>query len=173
MFRVDFSRRVCVTASTGIAATHVDGATLHSATGIGIPYCWRDFGRIFNMDGINEHLWSQDYEVLFIDEVSMVAGEMLDGLDDILRQVRKNEAEAFGGLQLVFVGDLAQLSPIQERLERYNEHDFQPRSSWTFDRAFEFWNIPVVVNGNRQEPLFSNRCVKWRMTLKHDHRTQN
>lgn len=90
----------------------------------------------------------------------MVSGEMLDALDDILRQVRKNEAATFGGVQLVFVGDLAQLSPIQEKLDRYNEGDFLPRERWAFPRMEEFWNMPVVYSSSagRQEMLFSNRC---------------
>lgn len=41
-------------ASTGIAATHVDGCTVHSAMGIGIPYKYQDFGRIFGCDKNNE-----------------------------------------------------------------------------------------------------------------------
>lgn len=159
--RFDYSWRVCVTASTGIAATHVDGATLHSAMGIGIPSSWAHFKKIFNMDNVNKKRWSRHYEVLFVDEVSMVAGEMLDALDDILRQVRKFEEAAFGGIQLVFVGDLAQLSPIQEKLERYNEQHFLARGQWDFPRHGEFWNMPVVNNESfgAQEPLFTNRCV--------------
>jgi ATP-dependent exoDNAse (exonuclease V) alpha subunit len=110
---------------------------------------------------VNERRWSKHYELLFIDEVSMVSGEMLDALDDILRQVRHNEREAFGGIQLVFVGDLAQLSPIQEKLQRYNEQHFLPKEEWDFHRHEEFWNMPVVFNetGMRQDILFSNRCV--------------
>lgn len=90
----------------------------------------------------------------------MVSGEMLDAMDDILRLVRKNERAAFGGVQLVFVGDLAQLSPIQEKLGRYNERDFLPPEDWGFSRKEEFWNMPVVYSGTagRQEMLCSNRC---------------
>lgn len=150
-----------MTASTGIAATHVDGSTVHSAMGIGIPNCWAHFGKIFNMNRVLEHRWSKHYEVLFIDEVSMISGELLDGLDDIMRMLRQNEEEAFGGIQLVFVGDLAQLSPIQEKLQRYKDQDFIPQHRWNFSRHEEFYNMPVVYNhtGGRQEMLFTNRCV--------------
>jgi hypothetical protein len=44
-------------ASTGIAATHVDGCTVHSAMGIGIPSSWSHFGKIFNMDKVSVGLF--------------------------------------------------------------------------------------------------------------------
>jgi hypothetical protein len=153
-----------VTASTGIAATHVSGCTVHAAMGIGIPNCWTDFGKIYNMNRILKGRWSKHYEIVFIDEASMISGELLDALDDIMRMVRENEEEVFGGIQLVFVGDLAQLSPIQEKLQRYNERDFLPKAEWTFSRHGEFDNMPVVFSqtSGRQEMLMSNRCVRWR-----------
>lgn len=102
---------VAVTASTGIAATHIGGMTIHSWSGIGA----RDELSAYDLDRIatNEKVGKRvkKAKVLVIDEVSMLDGRMLDMLDRILRTVRQQE-DAFGGLQVILVGDFYQLPPI-------------------------------------------------------------
>lgn len=100
-----------ITASTGIAATHVGGMTIHAWSGLGI----RDQFSAHDLDSISskEHLVRrhQKASVLIIDEVSMLSGETLSMVDRILRETRRSD-QAFGGLQVVFVGDFFQLPPV-------------------------------------------------------------
>ena len=102
-----------ITASTGIAATHVGGMTIHAWSGIGI----RDYLSAVDLDAISskEHVARrlQKASVLIIDEVSMLSGDVLTMVDQILREVRHSE-RAFGGLQVVLVGDFFQLPPVSK-----------------------------------------------------------
>ncbi len=102
---------VAVTASTGIAATHIGGMTIHSWSGIGIrdtltPY---DLDKIATNEKVNRR--SKKASVLIIDEVSMLDARVLDMVNMVLKTVRQRP-EAFGGLQVVLVGDFFQLPPV-------------------------------------------------------------
>ena len=105
---------VAVTASTGIAATHIGGMTIHSWSGIGI----RDTLTQYDLDKIstNEKVTrrAKKSNVLVIDEVSMLDGKILDMVNLVLKTVRQRE-EPFGGIQVVFVGDFFQLPPVTRR----------------------------------------------------------
>lgn len=102
---------VAVTASTGIAATHIGGMTIHSWSGIGA----RDALSPYELEAVATKEKSakriRNAHVLIIDEVSMLGAAMLDTVDQVCRLVRKR-TDAFGGLQVVFVGDFFQLPPI-------------------------------------------------------------
>ncbi len=103
--------KVAVTASTGIAATHIGGMTIHSWSGIGIkdtlsPY---DLEQIAGREQIVKR--AKSAQVLVIDEISMLDGKVLDMVDQVLRTVRQS-SEAFGGLQIVCIGDFFQLPPV-------------------------------------------------------------
>lgn len=102
---------VAVTASTGIAATHVGGMTIHSWSGIGVrdqltPY---DLDKIATNEKVNRRL--KKAHVLIIDEVSMLDGKILDMVNQVAKAIR-GRSDAFGGLQVVFVGDFFQLPPV-------------------------------------------------------------
>lgn len=102
---------VAVTASTGIAATHLGGVTLHSWTGIGIKDDLSE-GDIENLIQ-REHLWKRydKTRVLIIDEISMLHPRMFDALDRLARAM-KGVNQPFGGMQVVLSGDFFQLPPI-------------------------------------------------------------
>lgn len=102
---------VAVTASTGIAATHIGGMTIHSWSGIGVrdtltPY---DLDKIATNEKVSRRV--KKAHVLIIDEVSMLDGKLLDMVDAVLKTIRQR-GEVFGGLQVVFVGDFFQLPPV-------------------------------------------------------------
>lgn len=106
-------RGICVglTASTGVAATHIGGITLHSWTGIGIRQTLSDediFNRIKR-----RHLRKRFFpaRVLIIDEVSMLSDVTFELADKICRAF-KNDPRPFGGMQVVLCGDFFQLPPI-------------------------------------------------------------
>jgi len=102
---------VAVTASTGIAATHLNGMTIHSWSGIGIAKSlssW-DVDRIASNERVVKRIGRT--KVLVIDEISMLDGKTLECVDRVCREVKRRE-EPFGGIQTVFVGDFFQLPPI-------------------------------------------------------------
>ncbi len=103
-----------VTASTGIAATHIGGMTIHSWSGIGA----REQLTRYDIDAIAAKEKTakriKRAKVLVIDEVSMLDGRVLDMIEVVCRAVRQRE-EPFGGLQVVLVGDFFQLPPIAVR----------------------------------------------------------
>lgn len=104
---------VAVTASTGIAATHMNGMTIHSWSGIGI----RNF---LDEKGLQEledkkYLWKrfERARVLIIDEVSMLHGSQLDMVEKVCRRFKRND-KPFGGLQVILSGDFFQLPPVNK-----------------------------------------------------------
>lgn len=100
-----------VTASTGIAATHIGGTTIHSWSGLGIRkgLSERQLDDLFQTEYLVKRI--EAAEVLIIDEISMLSGVMLDDVNRICQTLRRND-DAFGGLQVILVGDFFQLPPI-------------------------------------------------------------
>jgi hypothetical protein len=105
---------VAVTASTGIAATHLDGRTLHSWSGIGVRDELSDaeLAKLLRNKRLRRNYL--DAKVLVIDEISMLHPHQLDMVDRIARGMLESD-EPFGGLQVVACGDFFQLPPISPR----------------------------------------------------------
>ncbi|KJE75464.1 HRDC domain-containing protein [Ferrimicrobium acidiphilum] len=116
---------VAVTASTGIAATQIGGQTIHSWSGVGIRdhLDTSDIEAIASKDRLVHRYLTTD--TLIIDEISMLSGSFLTMLDQLARTIRGTDAP-FGGLQLVLVGDMFQLPPINRESDQV---DFAFRSS--------------------------------------------
>ena len=102
---------VGITASTGIAATHMGGTTIHSWTGMGI----KDDLNKYDLEELKTRKYLKNRfertQVLVIDEVSMLHHFRLDLINKIC-QYMKNSSEAFGGMQVILCGDFFQLPPI-------------------------------------------------------------
>lgn len=111
---------VAVTASTGIAATHMNGTTIHSWSGIGIKdeLSDRDLANLSRKQFLADRL--KDTAVLIIDEISMLHAKQLNLVNQVLKYVRKND-KAFGGIQVVVAGDFFQLPPIGSKGETNRE----------------------------------------------------
>jgi ATP-dependent DNA helicase PIF1 len=103
--------RVGITASTGIAATHMGGTTIHSWSGIGVRDSLNksELAEIAGKSHIKKNV--QKASVLIIDEISMLHHFQLDMIDRVAREV-KNSDLPFGGLQIIFCGDFFQLPPV-------------------------------------------------------------
>ena len=105
--------QVAVTASTGIAATHMNGMTIHSWSGIGIKNNLDEK----DLQGLEEkkYLWArfEKARVLIIDEISMLHGNQLDMLEQVCRRFKRSD-KPFGGLQVILSGDFFQLPPIDK-----------------------------------------------------------
>lgn len=137
---------VAVTASTGIAATHMNGMTIHGWAGIGIkdtmdehdielleakPYLWKRFEKA---------------RVLIIDEVSMLHAHRLDMVERVCRRFKRS-ALPFGGLQIILSGDFFQLPPIN----RSNEPDL--KDMVIYSEAWKLMNpaICYLTEQHRQD----------------------
>lgn len=107
----DHNVSVGITASTGIAATHMGGVTIHSWSGIGV----KDRLNLDDIQEISEKSYIKnkisEAKVLIIDEVSMLHHFRLDMIDRVLKHIKKN-TEPFGGIQVVLCGDFFQLPPV-------------------------------------------------------------
>ena len=107
-----------VTASTGIAATHLGGGTIHSWSGIGV----RESVNEDDLDKMEQKrpLWRRVNEtrVLIIDEISMLSEEFFDMCDQVLRYLRRNDTP-FGGMQVVCSVDFFQLPPVTKGNREY------------------------------------------------------
>lgn len=102
-------RHVSVTATTGLAATHLGGTTIHSWAGIGVlDYVPQGFAEHMTK-GRREIIEKTD--VLIIDEISMLHDYRLDMVDEVCRLVRRKD-EPFGGIQVIMSGDFFQLPPV-------------------------------------------------------------
>jgi hypothetical protein len=108
------SKRMVVTAPTGVAAINAGGMTLHSLfqlpMGLHLPETSREANkqRRFSRDKIQ---LLRTLDLLVIDEISMVRADLLDAVDVVLRRYRE-DPRAFGGVQLLMIGDLHQLPPV-------------------------------------------------------------
>lgn len=125
---------VAVTASTGIAATHMSGTTIHSWSGIGIKdeLSERDLTTLSRKQFLADRL--KDTAVLIIDEISMLHAKQLNAVNEVLKHVRKSPL-AFGGIQVVVAGDFFQLPPIGSRGES-NREKFAFMSQAWLDAGF-------------------------------------
>lgn len=117
-------RIVGITASTGVAATHINGMTINAWAGIGIKTDISDttIAELMQRKYLRDRF--QKTDVLIIDEVSMLSAQTLEAVDKVLRSFR-NTDEPFGGIQVVLCGDFFQLPPIEiegERSEVRNTH---------------------------------------------------
>lgn len=135
-----------ITASTGIAATHIGGMTIHSYSGIGIrtKMSKQDLQNIATSDHIAKRILRTS--VLVIDEVSMLAPGVLSMIDAVCREIKKN-AEPFGGIQVVLVGDFFQLPPIVKAEEKESGQSAlieKPSARFAYDSPVWEWARPVV-----------------------------
>lgn len=102
---------VAITASTGIAATHMNGITIHSWSGLGIKeeLSDNDLQKLFKKQRLIRRF--KNTKILIIDEISMLHGYFLDMVDKVCKAFKQNDS-AFGGMQIVFCGDFFQLPPV-------------------------------------------------------------
>lgn len=104
-------KTVAVTASTGIAATHIGGTTIHSWSGLGIREIISEHEAVKLQANAKLIKRYNGTDILVIDEVSMLHGHRLDLVNQVAKMLRKSD-KPFGGMQVILVGDLFQLPPI-------------------------------------------------------------
>ena len=115
-------KNMAVVAPTGVAAINAGGMTIHSffqlpvRTLIPTPQSYK---QLFAEQRLTQRKRNLIYhlEMLVIDEISMVRADVLDAIDQVLRRYKYRKDQPFGGVQLVMIGDLFQLSPVVTRGE--------------------------------------------------------
>ncbi len=127
-FKEKTKKKIVVVAPTGIAAINVGGQTIHSF--------FRFPPRLVTPQDVrlirNKQELFRSLQTVIIDEVSMVRADIMDAIDLSLRINRSKPNEPFGGVQMIFIGDLHQLPPVVEsELNEYFSDNFQ--SAWFFD----------------------------------------
>lgn len=155
LFKKTTRKKVVVLAPTGVAALNVGGQTIHSF--FGFP------PKLFSSADLKLKKRSQIFravEVIVIDEISMVRADLLDHIDYVLRIYRTNDMP-FGGVQMVFVGDLFQLPPVVST--PYERHYFQSTyespyffSAKAFDKGFELETFELRKIYRQEERRFIN-----------------
>lgn len=128
-----------ITASTGIAATHIGGMTIHAWSGVGVKRQmseW-DLEALLEKESLVRRV--RGTTVLLIDEVSMLDAHLLTMVDQSVRTIR-GSVRPFGGMQVVFVGDFFQLPPVSKGAQAHFAFDSE---SWA--RA-----MPIVCYLNEQ-----------------------
>ena len=149
--------RVAATASTGLAACHIEGITLHSFAGIGLgKEAAPELVKKIKKNAKSKLRW-QRVKVLIIDEVSMVDGDLFDKLEQIARAIRGN-GRPFGGIQLVVTGDFFQLPPVPER-ERAAKFAFE---ATTWNTCIEH-TILLSHIFRQKDPLFTGMLNEIRL----------
>ncbi len=120
---------VSITASTGIAATHLEGTTIHAWSGIGIKNSLssRNLQDLRKKKYLKKNI--DKSKVLIIDEISMLHKKQLDMVNEVLKYFKETE-EAFGGIQLVLCGDFFQLPPIGSYSETNRDKFSFMSQSW-------------------------------------------
>lgn len=137
---------VAVTASTGIAATHMNGMTIHTWSGIGI----KDALSQTDLKNLKERKYLRDHiektKVLIIDEISMLHAKQLNLVNQVLKYFKDTD-EAFGGIQVIVAGDFFQLPPVGKSSDN-NRDKFCFMSDAWLDARF---NICYLTEQHRQQ----------------------
>ncbi|MGZ8540083.1 MAG: helix-turn-helix domain-containing protein [Chitinophagaceae bacterium] len=147
-------KQMAIVAPTGVAAINAGGVTIHSF--FQLPFSpfvpgSRGFGN--NEEVADTHsllsrlrltgekkIVIQELELLIIDEISMVRCDTLDAIDTVMRHIRHRRFERFGGVQVLFIGDMFQLPPVV------------PEQEWRI--LSEFYNSPYFFDSRviQEEP---------------------
>ena len=161
--RENCPKQIAVVAPTGVAAINAGGVTIHSF--FQLPFSpfvpeTRGFGEnnleVTNRHGLISRLRFnnekkkvlQQLELLVIDEISMVRCDMLDAIDTVLRYVRQKPNDRFGGVQVLFIGDMLQLPPVIKEQE-WNLLSGFYNSPYFFDSKVIKEEPPVYIEFNK------------------------
>ena len=153
-------KNAIIVAPTGIASINAGGVTIHSQ--FGVPFGLFIPDSSYKIENTNtkintpytmvKHLnmrdqkrkLLQELELLIIDEVSMLRADLLDTIDFVLKSIRRQQHKAFGGVQVLFIGDLMQLPPVVKE-EEWNVLRNYYSSIYFFDAQVLRNNKPVYI----------------------------
>ena len=157
--RENCPKQIAVVAPTGVAAINAGGVTMHSFFQLPFSPFIPDYGgfnkqseETTNKNSLLSKLRVttekkkilQELELLIIDEISMVRCDMLDAVDTVLRHIRRRHNERFGGVQVLFIGDMFQLPPVVKEHEWRLLKEFY-NSPYFFDSLVIREESPVYI----------------------------
>ena len=136
-FRKNTQKKIVVLAPTGVAAVNIKGQTIHSFFGFKPNIT---LSKVKKVSALYGKIYKK-IDAIVIDEISMVRADLLDCVDKFLRLNGKKKNLPFGGVQMIFIGDLYQLPPIISRDEKeiFKEH----YKSGYFFSSFVFENFEM------------------------------
>lgn len=142
-------KQMAIVAPTGIAAINAGGTTMHSFFQLPFtPFTPNQEGKKHLIEKsrirANRRKVLQELELLVIDEISMVRADTLDAVDTILRSIRYRHSQPFGGVQVIFFGDLFQLSPVVTEDDKAVLNSFYP-SPYFFHSQVMMQNAPLYI----------------------------
>ncbi|MGL1829738.1 UNVERIFIED_CONTAM: AAA family ATPase [Acinetobacter sp. HSTU-ASm16] len=145
---------VAITASTGIAATHMNGMTIHTWAGIGIKdhLSDDDLKRMKERKYLKEHL--ENAQVLIIDEISMLHAKQLNLVNQVLKYFKESD-EAFGGIQVIVAGDFFQLPPVGKNDERNRDKFCFMSDAWVEAK----FRVCYLTEQHRQDDEILNQIL--------------
>lgn len=152
-------KKFIVLAPTGVAAVNAGGVTLHSFFQLSFSPYLPDDSRLtieelkFNKEKLDI---IKNVETIIIDEISMVRCDIIDAISQILQRLRHNN-KPFGGVQMVFIGDLFQLSPIAdsrfwEFLGEFYKNEFFFESYAFKNKKFKYIELEKIYR--QSDPVF-------------------
>lgn len=169
-------KKCLVVAPTGIAAINAGGATIHSLFQLPFGTFIPDRASTLNFDAntklnnptsilknlqmfATKRKLLRELELLIIDEVSMLRADLLDAIDVVLKHVKRRNDLPFGGVQLLFIGDLLQLPPVVKQEEWEYLRSYY-NSAYFFDAVALQNNKPVYIELNKIYRQTDNRFVE-------------
>jgi len=138
-FKANTGKKIIVLAPTGVAAINIDGQTIHSFFRLPPKIIQKDTIKRLRDKSLVENL-----DMVIIDEVSMVRSDLMDGIDYALRLNRGKMKMPFGGVQMVFFGDLFQLSPVVENEARQLLEERYSSPYFFSAKVFNDYNIRSI-----------------------------
>lgn len=157
------NKKLVVLAPTGVAALNVGGQTIHSF--FRFPPSIIIANQI-QPNYVRAELF-KNLQMVIIDEISMVRADLMNGIDVALRKNRNRLNEPFGGVQMVFIGDLFQLPPVLTDTDR--EHILKTYGGQYFFDAevfktftYDFKELTIIFRQTNEQPEFKNLLNKVR-----------
>jgi ATP-dependent exoDNAse (exonuclease V) alpha subunit len=159
-----------VLAPTGVAAINVGGQTIHSFFGFGPDVTEKSVKKIKNISSRSIY---KKIDTIIIDEISMVRADLLDCIEKFMRLNGPDEKKPFGGVQMVFIGDLYQLPPVVSSAEKeifklhyQTPYFFSARSFKSMD--MEFIELEKVYRQHDHEFIRLLNAIRNRSVTDHD-----
>jgi len=141
-FRDNTKKSIAVCAPTGVAAINIHGQTIHSFFKFKLDVT-PDSILTMHVSKSKRKLY-ESLDTLVIDEISMVRADMLDCINAFLQRFGKHKDIPFGGVQMIFIGDLYQLPPVVTRYEEdlFKEHYQSP---YFFDaKSYQYLKLHII-----------------------------